>query len=471
MLSNINNVTPQVYYPTAEEADALTPEQLQQFYNYLRRNRRKFDDNNCYYQGRNKAICEKKSVDPNAPDNRVITPYARTMTQIVTGYMGKPETITYHAEDEAYEENLKLIFDEVDEALKTNRIIANQSKYGIAFEYLHVNDLGQPEMTVVPSREVLPVYESINDDSTWCCLRAVYEKEVNQECYYTLFVFYKTRFDTFEVVETPGTDDIRVIQISTTPHFFGGVPIVDYWNNYEGMADYEPVKSLIDSYDLLNSDAINETERFASAYLVMKNVILADTKDPNQQRVFLDKIKQSRIFSVSNDGEINFLTKNIPTEFINSMRQAIREDIQYHSHIPDFRDQAFRAQSGEAQKWALFDFENLCSEKEALIREGLEHRIELINNFLGTDQKVYIKFERNIPISDTQMIDNAVKLKTAGLLSDEDILRLLPKDMIGDVDMALEKLNAQKQEAMKQFDLGSYSLDNQDNTDGQQSKQ
>ncbi len=136
MLSNINNITPQIFYPIAEEGERLTPDQLKQFYNYLRRNRKKFDDNSAYYQGRNKAIMEKKSVDPNAPDNRVITPYARTMTQIVTGYMGKPETITYKSEDEAYQDQLKMIFDDTDEPLKTNRVIANQSKYGVAFEYL-----------------------------------------------------------------------------------------------------------------------------------------------------------------------------------------------------------------------------------------------------------------------------------------------------------------------------------------------
>lgn len=470
MLSNINNITAQIYYPTQEPAEKLTIEQIKQYYNYLRKNRAKFDDDDSYYQGRNKAILTKKSIDQNAPDNRIITPYARTMTQIVTGYMGKPNTITYKSNNETYEETLNKIFKETDEPLKTNALIANQSKFGIAFEYVYIDENNMPAIAVVPPKEILPVYESINNDDIWCCLRAVYEKEENTECYYTLFIFYKTFIEVYSVIETSGSPDIQIAFVEEIPHFFAEVPIVGYWNNYEAMADFEPVKSLIDSYDLLNSDAINETERFASAYLVMKNVILADTKDANQQKVFLEKIKQSRIFSISNDGDIQFLTKNIPTEFINSMRQAIREDIQYHSHIPDFRDQAFRSQSGEALKWSLFDFENLCSEKEALIREGLEKRIDLINNFLGfvgqETEEVYIKFERNIPISNSQLIDNAVKLKNAGLLSDEDILKMLPRDIVGDVGEAMERIESQKQESMKSFDLEAYNI--QDTNDQSQ---
>ena len=40
------------------------------------------------------------------------------------------------------------------------------------------------------------------------------------------------------------------------PHAFGKVPIIEYKNNPEFLGDFEPVISLIDAYNLLQSDRV-----------------------------------------------------------------------------------------------------------------------------------------------------------------------------------------------------------------------
>ena len=55
--------------------------------------------------------------------------------------------------------------------------------------------------------------------------------------------------------------------IDVEPHNFGDVPMVEYWNNSEETGDFEQVISLIDAYDTLESDRINDKTQFTDALL------------------------------------------------------------------------------------------------------------------------------------------------------------------------------------------------------------
>ena len=50
-------------------------------------------------------------------------------------------------------------------------------------------------------------------------------------------------------------------------HYFGGVPVVEYWNNAREEGDFEPVMGLIDAYDTLQSDRVNDKQQFTDAVL------------------------------------------------------------------------------------------------------------------------------------------------------------------------------------------------------------
>ena len=69
--------------------------------------------------------------------------------------------------------------------------------------------------------------------------------------------------------------------------------------------------------------------------------------------------------------------------------------------------------------------------------------------------KISIRFERNLPTNDTIQIDNVIKIKQTQLLADEDLIPLLPADMVPDPDQALENMKKQKEENLAMFDLGN----------------
>ena len=84
--------------------------------------------------------------------------------------------------------------------------------------------------------------------------------------------------------------------IEEEQHAFGAVPIVIYQNNPELIGDFEEVIPLIDAYDKIQSDSVNDMEYFADAYLVMYGID-ADPEDigaMKEQRVLLSKLAINR---------------------------------------------------------------------------------------------------------------------------------------------------------------------------------
>ena len=58
-------------------------------------------------------------------------------------------------------------------------------------------------------------------------------------------------------------------EAAARPHYFGAVPLHEISNNEEQLGDFEPVLSLIDAYNVLQSDRVNDKEQFADAIMVL----------------------------------------------------------------------------------------------------------------------------------------------------------------------------------------------------------
>ncbi len=496
MKSDIKNTFKVYKYPELDitiDTTLTTDQIIEQIEQHQRTFVIKFDNNESYFIGVNRAIVNKANDDEYAPDNRITVPYARTLNQIVKGYMYKPSLISYSSDNEDYVEQLQDIFDKNYEPLKTSELGEDQGKYGIAFELLFTdNDIvttenegeTQTELKAFPMfikcnpQEIIPIYQRSLNKKLICFIRYYVVEDTTQDTgkneqerkkVWIVEIYYKNKVEVYDMVEKDRKKEI--IFKEEYEHFFGDVPLSIFINNEEFEADHEPIVTLMDAYDKLISSATNEEDRFSSAYLVLKNYILANSNDENEKRQIMERLKKFRVFEVQDDGEIKFLTKDIPSQFLDFLRNVLKEDIQFHSHIPDFRSQSFQAASGEAMKWALFDFENLCAGKQAYAEIGLQNRIKLINNFLGikaidTD-KVTIKFERNLPSNDTMQIDNVIKLKNTELLSDESLLYLLPKDMVDNPQEELEKLDAQKKKNIEMFDFENMKADGEEVVSGE----
>jgi SPP1 family phage portal protein len=254
--------------------------------------------------------------------------------------------------------------------------------------------------------------------------------------------------------------------IPTEVNPFGEVPVIAYYMGDEIQSIFENVIPLIDAYDVLMSDSMNEFDRFAFAYLIMKRISLTnpiDKKDPVKSNNALKEIKRRRIFEgLDKDADIKFLTKDIPTAFIDSIGTKLREQIHIQSHVPDFSGDRMAGASGIAIQRLMFDFENLVSSAEADFDVALNRRIDLICtvfailNKAGGHEMVTIQHKRNMPVNNKEFADTALTMMQAGF-SRRAIIGIMPEDIIPDIEKELE-YEQEEQQAMTGGDL--YSNNN-----------
>jgi len=227
------------------------------------------------------------------------------------------------------------------------------------------------------------------------------------------------------------------------------VPVIAYYSGDDMMGVFEPVIPLIDDYDLLTSDSMNEFDRFAAAYLILKKMFLVDPqakKDPFSFSQALAMLRRKRVFeNVPDTGDVKFLTKDIPTAFIHEMFTILDAQIHKQSHVPDFT--VATGLSGDAVERLIFDFENVVSAIEAGINTGLMQRIMLIAKSLGDEDMAWdvtIAHKRNLPQSLEMYTNAAVRMKQAGF-SARSIADLMPDDVIPDVDAELAEQESERQ--------------------------
>ena len=228
-------------------------------------------------------------------------------------------------------------------------------------------------------------------------------------------------------------------QQNPMPHGFDEVPVIKFLNNNLVKGDFETVESLIDAYDLLNSDIQNELEEFRLAYMAFIGGTITEDE--------LLKARRTGAFSIAEGGDIKFITKNINSAVVESHKKTIRENIYQLSNTVDFNDAAFtgNAESGEARKLKYQGLESKAIKKERKFTKALEDQFELLAfvwnkiNIPLNYHDIRIQFSRNLPIDLTYYA--TVSNKLFGQVSDKTRLSLMP--FIGDPDEELEQIEAE----------------------------
>jgi SPP1 family phage portal protein len=254
---------------------------------------------------------------------------------------------------------------------------------------------------------------------------------------------YYAKNTVYYKMDRKGWKDTLTIE-REEPNFFGEVPIIAYYLGQEAQGIIEPVIPLIDDYDLLVSGAMLEFDRFSNSYLRLVKMSLT----PEAAKA----LKKRRVFEQLSEKEaVSFLTKDIPTQYIEFMTGLIRDQIHIQSHVPDLGSGAFAdGVSGVAIQRLMFDFENVVSNAEAEFDTALYDRIRLITNIYkttnraqGTFDEITISHKRNAPLNLKEFADTAYVMFQAGF-SKYLIADIMPDDIIPDVD---EELERQKEDA------------------------
>lgn len=404
-----------------------------------------------YWKGANTKIEARKNNDDYTSEDHIINniipvPHARKISKTVVGYAFKPGLITYSCKDENYLKELKAIFEDNGEESKTAKNGLYMSSLGISYELQYSKSdeegIAQYRFANINPAEVIPLNNYEIEPELVCVIRyytkVIEDVMVNNIKDYGKKAIYVDVYYS-DVIQYFIIDDGEIkIRDNEYIHLMKKVPWNIYENNDELQPDYWAVKDLIDAYDVLMSDSMNEFEKFAYAYLRLVNFQLADEDK--------EKIKTLRVFeNLPEKDAVTYLTKDINTEFITFMTKLIEDLIFKYAHVYDPTDENFSGvASGIALRYKLFDMEtNLISFKESYHKKGLEKRLSFIQDWLAlkgitTTEKVEINYKRNTPNNLVEIAEVASKLK--GTLDDETILSIFPADIVPDVKEVLKRL-------------------------------
>ena len=221
------------------------------------------------------------------------------------------------------------------------------------------------------------------------------------------------------------------------PHMFDLCPLQGIPRNMEMMGSAEKVIDLIDAYDKLLSDNVNEAEAFVHAYLIFEGLRI------DEKTIKEGQANGSFNFPATGtqQGKAYFLTKNINDAFVEHNLERIQDNILHLSDTPNLRDTTFGTASGEALKFKIHGLETKCK----VFRTKIDNAAQYMWRVLASAWKkkaiqfdplqVLMDYKPNFPSSLSSEADLATKLKGIGL-PDEIVYSVL--SCIDDVDYVLE---------------------------------
>jgi len=227
---------------------------------------------------------------------------------------------------------------------------------------------------------------------------------------------------------------------TTIPHMFDFIPLIEYVNNDSNKGDFEKVESLIDAYDILESDVQNELEELRLAYMIFTGA--------EATAEVIKQARQTGAFSMPEGTSVSFLTKSLSDTIIENHKKTIAENIYKFSKSVDMSDEKFsgQGQSGESRKWKLVGLENKCISKERKFVKASREMFQVLCSAWNKKQiplvytDVQITLNRNLPVELSYLKDVVTGL--TGLVPKKILLGLLP--FIPNVETALSMLEEEQ---------------------------
>ena len=415
-----------------------------------------------YYNTKNKII-NRTMADPAKPNNKIANPYASYITDTLTGYfVGEP--ITYNSNDKTLLQDLSMIFEYNDEADENMELAKNASIFGVAYEMLYFSEEDKMiRFKPLSPKEVIPIFDKSVEGNLLAVIRYYDDYNVVEDKTYTII----------EVIDAVGVSRYQSTKGSNTltllenyPHYFGMVPVAIYKNNEEERGDFEPVISLIDAYDTMESDSVNDFAYFVDCYLALYG-FTAEAED-------VQKMKENRILLMDEGTSAEWLVKNSNDTTIENMKNRLDADIHKFAKCPNLADKEFASNaSGIAIKFKTLGTENLVAIKERKFKRGLQQRLELISMISsvlreGFDWRaIDIVFTRNLPSNDVDIANMVNSLRD--IVSDETLLAQIP--FVDDVQAEIERVDKQKEKEKEQSPFFNVGLGYETNAMANSTKQ
>lgn len=380
-----------------------------------------------YYAGDHPILADRK--DPGKPDNRLVCNFCRSITDSTVGYfMGIP--VTYASDDPETLAEVIRLNSLNDEAFVNSALAGDLSVYGTAAEILWSD--GDVRFAPLSPETVFPIFSDDVDGSLIGAVRTFRHADG------TVTVQYLDHESVQDYVDRSGVLEL----VNEREHYFGRVPVNFYRNNRHATGDFEPVLTLVDAYNKLQSECVNDFDLFADSYLAISGMGGTTAED-------LEKLRRDRVLLLDDGGEARWLTKSVNDSYVENLKTRIAKDIYRFSGTADIAEiDGGGIASGVALKYRLVNFENRVAVTEQFFRRGLMGRFAVIDSLyknLGRafdSRSIRATFTRNVPGNWDAAAELALKLD--GIVSKQTQLELLP--FVDSAAAELARLDKEKTE-------------------------
>lgn len=427
--------------------------------------RQRYKKLDAYYEGDHEILNRSLSSDL-LPNNRLVCNHAEYITDMATGYVfGTP--IVYGGDSA---KGLNELFVEIDEDSHNNELALDCSVFGVGYELLYMNneEVPYPELAALsPLNTFLVVDDTVRQKPLFAVAYSP-KYDINN----TLKGYNVSVYTDKEVCSYFFTDltSRNPNELGVEEHFFGGVPVIEYQNNKKIRGDYEGVITLIDAYNLLQSDRVNDKEQMVDALLAVIGASLGDTQDEQVETARL--LKEMKIIELSEGGDAKWLVKGLNEEQTEVLKKSLKEDIHEFSKVPCLTDENFVGNaSGVAMKYKLLGFEQLGKTKERYFKKGLRQRLRLMANIENIRAKnidtkaIDIIMKRSLPVDDE--LAAKIAQETKGFISWETRVQRFDSEI--DIEEERKRLEEERQKSLEETQkaFGSYEFkeENEDDSD------
>ena len=377
-----------------------------------------------YYRGGHAIQARVRGA--GLPNMKLAHAYPRYISTMAAGYLiGNPVRYEAPEQEEALSALLRAYdscaIDSVDAELARAASIC-----GKGVELLYADEWARPRAACLDARDAFVVYDDSVENRPLLGMSCMPMRTPGGRLEGFRVQVY-TGVSVLSYREESLTEARFEAPVRVEPHYFGRVPLIEYWNDESEHGDFEDVIGLIDAYDLLQSDRRNDKQQFVDALLVLYGCTLetdARGRTPGQQ------LREDKALAMpDSDARVEWLCKQLNEADAEVLRAAIRSDIHKMSLVPDLTDEQFAGNSsGVAMRYKLLGLEQLTKIKERWFREGLRARLEGFAHFLACRGEkpldadgVRMVFSRSLPVNELENAQTLSELKD--ILPQEELAR------------------------------------------------
>lgn len=413
------------------------------------------------YDGKH-AILKRSKTQTDLANNKLMINHAEYITDFATAYfMGNPIKYTFPEEEmRTDDDSLLQAFRKANITQVDTELARDLSIFGIGIEYVYQDKEGNTKSTNLDPRTAFLIVDDTVEENSLLGVHRIKKRDINNKEIGEIL-----KVITDDTVYTYEFKNDKLSLINEELNVFNEVSMIEYWNKVNQKGDFESVVSLINAYNLLQSDRVNDKEQYVDSLLVLYGTLAGDNSEEKLKTA--RELKRLGLLELSEGDKVEYLSKTFHEADVELLKKSIIEDIHKISKVPNLTDENFAGNSsGVAMKYKLLGLEQLAQTKEEYYRIGLKKRIKLYSNILNIKMisidvdNIEMTFIRSLPVNELEIAQLITYLNN--VVSQKTLLSLLP--FIEDVDNEIERVEEQKQNNLKlaQQSFGGYEIGQED---------